>query len=377
MSRIARVAGFTILAGLTSGSVASAQDLRMMAQRLERQAELARRASAALNEYDSPSRAYGTAVDTFLVGDGAIVVLGKRTISNVVRDAAARADSNLRKVPGALASVRGSMVFVDVDTSPRRYRAFGDRTALIRYGTPPLTNAAVAEGRVDADEIARFIEGTTMSRALDRSRSRFSQWRRGDIRLRRQDVDQPTDWGGVRLDVLSSRSLLGPRCYRGEIPACSMLLGLTTVDDPVMAWYDSLARLDEVRARRDAALAYNRADAEACLAGQDAACGRVLHTLKVFVQPPAGGVSRDALTLEVVRIGGESAAERMLMSPGTPAEALAAGAGVPLDSVLRTWQRHLRDDSIVSDTLSWRMVLMTIGWVALLFFLATRISRWR
>lgn len=376
MSRVARVAGFTILAGVTAGATTSAQNLRVMGERLERQAELSRRASAALSEYDSPSRAYGTAVDTFLVGDGAIVVLGKRSISSVVKAAAARADSNLRRVPGALAAVRGSMVFVDVDTT-RRYRSFGDRTALIRYGTPPLNNAAVAEGRVDADEIARFIEGTTVSRALDRSRTPFSRWRRGDLRIRRADADQPLDWGGVRLDILWSRSLLGPRCYRGEVPSCSMLLGLTTVDDPVMSWYDSLARFEEVKARRGAALAYNRADTEACLAGDDAACGRALHTIKVFVEPPAGGVARDALTLEAIRIGGDSAAERMLTSRGTPAEALAAGAGVPVDSVLRSWQRHLHDASISSETMSWRMVILTIGWVALLFGLATRISRWR
>jgi hypothetical protein len=376
MSRIARIAGFTILAGATAAR-GSAQDLRMMAERLERQAELSRRASAALSEYDSPSRAYGTAVDTFLVGDGAIVVLGKRSISSVVRDAAARADSNLRRVPAALAAVRGSMVFVDVDTTRSRYGAPGERTALIRFGTPPLTNAAVAEGRVDADEIARFIEGTTVNRALDQSRSPFSRWRRGDLRVRQQDVDLATDWGAVRLDILSSRSLLGPRCYRGEIPACSMLLGLTEVDDPVMAWYDSLARFDEVKARREVALAFNRADTEACLAGQDAACGRALHTIKAFTMPPASGMSRDALTLEALRIGGDSAAERMLESRGTPTEALAAGAGVPADSVLRSWQRHVRGDSIESDALSWRMALMGIGWVALLFGLSTRISRWR
>jgi hypothetical protein len=107
------------------------------------------------------------------------------------------------------------------------------------------------------------------------------------------------------------------------------------------------------------------------------ACGRVLHTLNIFELPPAGPVARDALTWQAIRMGGEGAVERLITHPGQPAEALAAAARVPADSVIKAWHRNIREGSLGSDDLGVSMVLVAMGWVALLAFLATRITRWR
>jgi hypothetical protein len=376
MSRLAGISGFIISAMVASASRGSAQDLRALSQRLERQAAVTRQATAALREYDNPFRD-GVAVDTSMIGDGAIMILARADIASLASAAARQADSLLRKVPTALELLGGAVVSVQLDTTPRRYRSYDGPTALVRYGMGSLRSSALSEAEATPDAIARVIEGSTLSRALNSSRTPFSRWNRGNLRLRQEDRDLAIDWSGVRLDILSSRSLLGPRCYRGEIAACSMLLGLTSVDDPVMMWYDSLARFDAVNAMRENALRVNRADTEECLRGNDAACGRALHSKRTLVSPPAGGVARDALTVEATRLGGEGAIERMLASRGTPAEALAAGARVPVDSVLRVWQRHVRGDSIGSEDLSFRMAVVALGWTALMFGLATRISRWR
>ena len=76
-------------------------------------------------------------------------------------------------------------------------------------------------------------------------------------------------------------------------------------------------------------------------------------------------------------MGGDGAVERLLTSNGTAAEALAAAAKVPTDSVIRAWQRGMRDGAVGSDDLSIKMAVVAIGWVLLLLLLSTRISRWR
>jgi hypothetical protein len=76
-------------------------------------------------------------------------------------------------------------------------------------------------------------------------------------------------------------------------------------------------------------------------------------------------------------MGGPGALDRLLTSNGSPSEALAAAAGAPIDSVLRRWQRNVHDSSIGSEDLSVKIVLMTLGWIAVLLALVSRISRWR
>jgi hypothetical protein len=76
-------------------------------------------------------------------------------------------------------------------------------------------------------------------------------------------------------------------------------------------------------------------------------------------------------------MGGDGAVERLLTSTGSPSEALAAAAKVPTDSVIRAWQRGMRDGAVGSDDLTLTMSLVAIGWVLLLLFLSTRITRWR
>ena len=374
MSRAA--AGFVIVAGLFPATLAG-QDVRMMRERAAREADAARVASEIVRDvrYAFQRRAK-TATDSFQVAGGIITVVSHSDIAPLAREAAAQADTVLRQIAPLLPAIRGTVVYLERDSSSVYSR---ERKPIIamQYSAPPHRNPARMEAAIDAEQVARLIEGTAATRAFNLAKLPIYTWRQGSYPLRKSDAREP-NWSEVRFEIIDSPSLLGTRCYRGDIVSCSMLLGLTPVDDPVMAWYDSAARIQAVKERRDYAMRIDRTRTIACEQGDDAACGRVLHGMSRFTQAPGGGFSRDALLWEAVRIGGDSAIKRM-MSPSnaTAAEALAAAAGVPMDSVVRAWQRHVREGALGSDDLTLMMALVAVGWVALLLFLTTRISRWR
>ncbi|HET9424469.1 MAG TPA: hypothetical protein VFO55_03785 [Gemmatimonadaceae bacterium] len=377
MSRRRLTIGCLLVACGGASSPAGAQDLAALGRRLDESAARAARAQKELVDYRRLNRGFGKLTDTVMIAGGHIAVLSSPDIAPIVREAARRADTTLRRIAAVLPRVQGTQVAVNPDTTSGRAAESRTPRVFVRHSLPPYTGATTDDAPLEAGAIAKLIEEQTVNRALDQGRTPFQAWRRGALPLRAEDVRREVDWGNVRFDVLASRALIGPRCYRGEIPACSMLLGLTRPEDAVMSWYDSLARFDEVQANREWATRVNRAATEKCLKGDDRACGDALKSINHFQLPPGGGIARDALIREAIRLGGDRAVERMLVSTGSAADALAAGAGVPVDSVIRIWHRNLREGSLGSEDLTPRMVLVTLVWVGLLFFLSTRISRWR
>jgi hypothetical protein len=273
--------------------------------------------------------------------------------------------------------VRGGVLYAELDTAGRRYASNKDREIRLYYLLPPNKSPGQFDARWNVEDISRAIEGTIVHRVMDRARTPVLAWRRSSPPLRAEDARREPAWEAVRFDILESPSVLGPRCYRGDIVACSMQLGLTPVDDPVMAWYDSLTRVSTVRRAMDRAERFDKTATTECLKGNDAACGRALYAIHSFERPPAGPASRDALIWQAIHMGGDGAVERMLTSSGTAAEALAAAAKVPADSVIRAWQRGMHNGGVGSDDLSVKMTLVAIGWVLLLLLASTRITRWR
>lgn len=356
----------------------SGQDLRAMRERLDREAALSAAHATELREYRSPTRIYSGATDTIRIAGGYITVLAQREVAPVARAAAAQSDSVLGRIAPLLSHVAGAIVHVSLDSTGWRARADGRPRAVVRFSMPPHRDAAHSEGDPEAESIARSIEGTALNRIMERSRAPFFVWRRGNLPLRAEDVAREPEWSSVRFEVLETRSLLGPRCYRGDVAACAMLLGFARVDNPVAAWYDSTARFQMVTEAQSALVRQNREATEACLAGSDDACVRALRSSRyAYEQPPGGPLARDALTWQAVQIGGEGAVTRLLSHRGTPAEALSAAARAPLDSVIRVWNQNVRRGSLGSDSLTPVMTLVAIGWVLILLGLSTRITRWR
>lgn len=373
MCRRALIACYLIVAAI-SPVRSMAQSPDALRSRLDQELARVSRAKAAHDAYVQAYEKRRALPDTQVIAGGNIRIATEPRIAGIVGAAAARADSNLRELGSVLPVLAGSFITIRYDTGGR----YTEPYASLTFTMPRQVAPRQAGASVDADAIAASIEEMTISRLFERMPSPFSTWRVSTtLPLRAADRNRETVWSAVRLDVLRSRSLLGPRCYNGEIAACAMLLGLATTDDPVMAWYDSLARIDAVRTYRARVGRFNRPDADKCLRGDDAACGRALHTIDVLVRPPASGISREAIVLEAIRMGGEGALQRILVGGGSPSEALAAAAGVPVDSVLKMWQLKVRQGSIGSDDFSPRIALVAVGWIALLLGLSTRISRWR
>jgi hypothetical protein len=377
MSRIA--SGYLVVAlVLAPPSVLFGQDLRALRERLDREAALSATHATALQESRAPMRTYAGATDTIAIAGGAITVLAQREVAAVARAAAAQADSILAGIAPLLSRIQGAIVHVGLDSTGWRARTDGRPRAVVRFSVPPHRDASHSEGEPEPESISRAIEGTVLNRVMERNRTPFFIWRRGNLPLRREDIAREPEWGSVRFEVLETRSLLGPRCYRGDISACSMLLGFTRVDNPIAAWYDSTARLEMVTEAQSSLVRQNREATESCLAGNDDACLRALRAARrTYELPPGGPLSRDALTWQAIQIGGEGAVTRLLSHPGTPDEALAAAARVPIDSVIRVWNQNMRRGALGSDSLTPAMTLVAIGWVIILLGLSTRITRWR
>jgi hypothetical protein len=372
MSRLVSFSGYVVGCCLLAMPLA-AQDLRAMADRLDRQVAVSEARRAASNAWREESRRFKGASDSVMIAGGDIKVIATPNAVVLARGAARIADSVLHQYPALTGLIRGSVVAIEVDTA--RFPSVHP-VAIVRFSINSAAGATRDQSEMIPDLIARMIEETATSRALDRTRGPYYRWHRANPPQRAEELGI-TDWGAVRFDVLSSRSLLGPRCYRGEIGACTMLVGLHGVDDPVMAWYDSLARFDAVNDNAERARRFSRESADRCLAGDDAACGRALHAMHMFEQPPGGNASRDALMRQALLIGGEGALDRLLLAKGTAGDALAAAAGVPLDSVVKVWHRQLQNASVASDDMSPLMIIVALGWIGILFGLSTRISRWR
>jgi hypothetical protein len=373
---MSKVLGYLIVIGLMPAMLPG-QNVRVLQERVQREAELNKRAMADLAEHRSFQRRFRTASDTLVIAGGTLTILTHRNIAPIIRAAAAQTDSVLRAVDDLLPRVQGGVLYAELDTLSRRYGYNQDSKIRLHYMLPPGRAPALFDARPDVEEISRTIEGTMVHRMMDRGRTPLIKWHRSSPPLRAEDARREPSWETVRFDILESPSVLGPRCYRGDIAACSMQLGLTPVEDPVMAWYDSLTRVSTVRRTSDRTLRFDKAATTACLTGNDVACGRALHAIHTFENPPAGPASRDALIWQAVHMGGDGAVERLLTSTGSAAEALAAAAKAPTDSVIRMWQRSMRDGAVGSKDLTVKMTLVAIGWVLLLLLASTRITRWR
>lgn len=376
MSSLARIAGYLVMLGCVPIVIARGQDSRILAARVQRATAEAVRRSQALAEFQRANARAKLMTDTFATANGTITVMTDRGTAAAARAAMARVDSTVRVLGPRLSLLRGSTLTVQFDSS-RRYNSEAKPVAVLRFDTPPIKGTFFTVTPVDADSIAATIEDQTSQRLLQRSATPFASWFLGSLPIRPADLEQEPDWSSVRYDILDSRAVIGKRCYQGELTACSMLLGLTVADDPIMSWYDSLARVDYVREHPNDARAYNRADTDACLAGSDAACGRVLSSMRRLDTPPVGASARSPLVREALLMGGPGAFDRLVSNTASPSDAIAAAAGAPIDSVMRRWQRNVREKSIGSEDLSVKIVLMTLGWIALLLVLSSRISRWR
>jgi hypothetical protein len=118
-----------------------------------------------------------------------------------------------------------------------------------------------------------------------------------------------------------------------------------------------------------------------CVRGDVRACAALLrlHESRMPAGPdPTLPSARRALMQEAIEIGPDGAYGRLIAARGgTIAAVLEAAAGVPADSILRTWHMSVVASRPESTGLTRRGAWVAFLWIVLFGVIATRSSRWR
>jgi hypothetical protein len=121
--------------------------------------------------------------------------------------------------------------------------------------------------------------------------------------------------------------------------------------------------------------------ARGCVAGVPGACAEALGLRHVPGTDPTahfGSVVRADFLLTALEIGGSNAWSRLRSAGDASAEeALAVAAGVPSDSLLAAWQRHILSLRPNQAPLEVKPVLLAVAWTAGLLVMMLGASRWR
>jgi hypothetical protein len=238
-------------------------------------------------------------------------------------------------------------------------------------------HADYQSGLLNDSSLARWIGDraiTVLYFSLDKP---FISWLKRDAVLTPDTVRADT-WRQLRLQMVSSPSFVAHLCYDGDLRQCKIGLGLMQVADPVTQWFDAEGRRRLVSAAFNNYNQARRPPATVrCKEGDDASCVEYLRDGMWWVTDPIEATGRFALTQLAIEIGGKQGYERLLNSTGSPAERIAAAAGVPIDSVLSVWQWRVRNTLATSVNVTPALGAASITWVLLLAGLSLRSSRWR
>jgi hypothetical protein len=191
--------------------------------------------------------------------------------------------------------------------------------------------------------------------------------------------DSITDgaWVGYRLDLVSANGVVARNCFGGDMRACMVTLGLTPTTDPVLEWYDAADRRAIIKREIQFRPHGYRVQSEQCIAGDDAACTDVLRNYTEFLRTPVLSEIRESLVSIALQLGGASAYDRLLVASGTPTQQIEAAATVPIDSVVRAWQRRIRETRLPSDSMNLQIAIGSLFWIGFCGALSLRSTRWR
>jgi hypothetical protein len=372
---MSRSLGYLVAFGLVTATPLAAQDVAQLAHRLDsvNNASIAVRDSLAAYRRAHPA-SYGDYTDSVVIAAGRVKILFNDEFAAAARAGAAETEKHLADF-GAAVNRAGPFVFSVVpDTAASPYEeTYGGAISVRQHYTNDPANPNRTSTSNDARSIA-FVITAAVSMALTRTaESKITEWTHGAFTLTPGLIPK-IDWDGLRLSLVSSASYLGKSCYLGDVRACVRFLGLDSVADPARMLWDSAGRRLAVKYETEHFSRASRVATERCLAGNDDACITVLNI--GFPAPLAGPYERGSVIIQALELGGAGAAERLLTTRGSAAEALAATANLPADSVVAVWQRHLNDRT-GSSALPLIVAISSVAWIVVCVFLALRSSRWR
>ena len=206
----------------------------------------------------------------------------------------------------------------------------------------------------------------------------LAQWAGGPgtVAPIRFDTALTFEWTQMRLDLVSSPSIVSRRCFDGSKADCRHVLGLDSSSTPARTYFDSAGRRIIVERNGERFRREDYARTESCLRGADAACIQLLERNVANMAIGSMG-HRVALLQLAIQEGGVESTGRVFRGIGTVDEQLAAISGLPVDSLTALWLARVRYERVASDNVSPGMAFASLGWVGLLVLLAVRNKRWR
>lgn len=236
-----------------------------------------------------------------------------------------------------------------------------------RSGQPYTTHRVV--GSADMDSLA-FGIAVSATEAINATHdSLLTPWVGVSVPL----VEPPRLRERVYVRLVTSPYQLVRSCQVGDVQACGRALG---IEQPVnfSGWFQPAER------RRLAGTeAWGQLYRSCKEAGYIPACDSVLSAEPSRVLLPLGDAdSRASLLLTLLDLGGSEALARVDAARGSPLpDRLAAGAGVPLDSLLRRWHASILAARPLPVTVRYRDAATAIFWFVVLMALALGSTRWR
>ncbi len=227
-------------------------------------------------------------------------------------------------------------------------------------------------GVADEATLTLWIRQNALRLLANEVESDFRRWLVGELL---PDTSSTVAWTLRRLELISADAVVARRCYDGDLTACSIALELTPVADPITQFFDADGRRRLVERSEWAARQLDRPASDRCIAGVDAACIANLREWSRLEAVPRE--HRLALAKLAIQLGGPAGYERILTTSGTPAQRIASAAGLPIDTVLRMWQRKVRETTVPSQDMSLGIAAGSLIWILACGALSLRSSRWR
>jgi hypothetical protein len=262
-------------------------------------------------------------------------------------------------------------------------RSFVIRTDLETGRRMALVTTLDANGRAsvplvavpDVEVVTAALRHVILQALADNADPTLTHWLGAQLP---DDSAATITWGRARVDLLSSHAAAARRCYAGGLRDCQLALGVIPTMDPVTQWLDAADRRRLVRDRvtYENRRRWDAKSVDACTTGSDTACIAVLRRLPE-VPAPLHSWHRLALVQLTATLGGAAAMERLLLTPGTQSERIAAAARLPADSVVHLWLRRAREAEVGSQDMSLEIATASLIWILGCAGLALRSSRWR
>ena len=324
---------------------------------------------------DSIRRTLVRPVPPVEIQEGPIHVRTDATLAPRVRNAVSSVVEMIDRLGGTLVASRASahvavirrdstrsivgmlpVIAIDADTTTR-WSMIGERQV-----RAPASASAIANG------LAAIVE----QRAMQGVDSALAAWIMvGRAPLRPASAVEAAD---AYVEYATTESAVVRRCRARDISACLDALG---VDSAAGLRLDRWYSVDDYRALvRVAAPA--REDSAAVAAWircprdrDDAACAIAARALpNARVPLPLSASVRFGFLREVLEAGGVGAFDRLVATPGTVRDRLAAAANEPLDRTVRRWLDRLEGSRPHRMSIDATLVAASLGWSALILGLA-------